>query len=223
MDSEEILLMSAGSMSEGDEPLTIYTVGHSNQMLESFLALLQRHGIQSLVDVRSAPYSRYVPHFNRSELEDVVERRKIRYLYLGDELGGRPPSDEFYDTDDRVLYYKVATAPFFLNGVERLLDKGAEYHTAIMCSEEDPTNCHRHLLIARVLSEQGTQVLHIRADDREQTEADLTHATQLTFSWDTPESGATEETEWKSIRPVSRRRLPNSTLSRSDEWGSDDY
>jgi hypothetical protein len=78
MDSEEILVMSAGSMAEGNEPLTFYAVGHSNQSLESFLALLQRHGIQSLVDVRSAPYSRYVPHFNRLELEDTVERRKIR-------------------------------------------------------------------------------------------------------------------------------------------------
>jgi uncharacterized protein (DUF488 family) len=215
--------MSAGSISEGEEPLTIYTVGHSNQSLGSFLALLQRHGIQSLVDVRSAPYSRYVPHFNRPELEDAVERQNIRYLSLGDVLGGRPPGDEFYDVDDHVLYYRVATAPFFLNGLERLVDEGGEYRAAIMCSEEDPINCHRHLLIARVLSEQGVRVVHIRADDREQMESDLRLAQQLTFSWDAPDSTAREETEWKSIRPVSRRRLPNSSSSRSDEWESNDF
>ncbi|HEX9056240.1 MAG TPA: DUF488 domain-containing protein [Ktedonobacterales bacterium] len=200
-------------------PLTIYSIGHSNQSLRSFIALLQRHGIQSLLDVRSAPYSRYVPHFNRPELEDAVERQGIRYIYLGDELGGRPLGDEFYDAQDHVLYAHVANAPFFLRGLERLVDEGSEYRAAIMCSEEDPTNCHRHLLIARVLESQEVQVLHIRGDDREQTEEDLKPAPTL---WDAEPSSAEEESEWKSIRPVSRRRLPSSSSSRSDEWGSDD-
>lgn len=202
------------------EPLTIYSIGHSNQSLESFIALLRRHGIKSLVDVRSTPYSRYVPHFNRPELKDALDPQGIRYLYLGDELGGRPPGDEFYDTQDHVLYSRVARAPFFLRGLERLVDEGAEYRAAIMCSEEDPTNCHRHLLIARVLEGQGVHVAHIRADDREQTEGDLKPAPTL---WDAVPSAAEEESEWKSIRPVSRRRLPSSSSSHSDEWGSDDF
>lgn len=205
---------------EEAKPLTVYTVGHSNQSLERFLALLQRHGIESLVDVRSAPYSRYVPHFNRPELEDAVERRKIRYVYLGDELGGRPPGDEFYDAQDHVLYSRVSRTPFFLRGLEHLIDEGAVYRAAIMCSEEDPTNCHRHLLIARVLETQDVRVLHIRGDGREQTEEDLKPAATL---WDAEPTSAEEESEWKSIRPVSRRRLPSSSSSRSDEWGSDDF
>lgn len=211
--------MSADA-SDPDQPLTIYSVGHSNQLCENFIALLQRHGIASLVDVRSAPYSRYVPHFNRPELEDAVERRGIRYLYLGDELGGRPPGDEYYDALDHVLYSRVARAPFFLRGIERLVDEGAEYRAAMMCSEEDPTNCHRHLLIARVLEIQGVRVVHIRGDDREQTEEDLKPAPTL---WDAEPSSAEEAAEWKSIRPVSRRRLPSSSSSHSDEWGSDDF
>lgn len=213
--------MTSDSQPEDDQMVTIYSVGHSNQSLASFLAVLQRHGIQSLVDVRSAPYSRYVPHFNRPELEDAVERRGIRYVYLGDELGGRPPGDEFYDEDDRVLYYRAARAPFFLHGLSKLIDEGGVYRTAIMCSEEDPTNCHRHLLIARVLETQDVRVLHIRGDGREQTEEDLKPAPTL---WDVaPPSAEEEESEWKSIRPVSRRRLPSSSSSRSDEWGSDDF
>ena len=103
-----------------EEPLTIYSVGHSNQSQDLFIALLQRHRIQSLVDVRSAPYSRYVPHFNRPDLEEAVERRGVRYVYLGEELGGRPPTDDFYDAEDHVLYSRVAVAPFFLRGLERL-------------------------------------------------------------------------------------------------------
>lgn len=208
-------------LDEESQPLVVYTVGHSNVALEAFLALLARHGIQSLVDVRSAPYSRYVPHFNRFELEDAVERRGVRYVYLGDELGGRPAGDEYYDEQDHVLYSRVARAAFFLRGLERLTDEGALYRAAIMCSEEDPINCHRHLLIARVLERQGVRVLHIRANDDEQTEDDLKLPPTL---WDAESlSAEEEETTWKSIRPVSRKRLPNSSSNPSDEWGSDDF
>ncbi|HEU0027599.1 MAG TPA: DUF488 domain-containing protein [Ktedonobacterales bacterium] len=203
-----------------EEPLTIYSVGHSNQSQAQFIALLQRHHIQSLVDVRSAPYSRYVPHFNRPELEEAVERQGIRYLYLGEELGGRPPTDDFYDAEDHVLYSRVAVAPFFRGGLERLKDEAAEYRAAIMCSEEDPTNCHRHLLIARVLDQQGVRVLHIRGDDREQTEDDLRPQPSL---WDGALSPAEEEAQWKSIRSVSRRNQPRNSSRPSDEWESSDF
>lgn len=130
--------MGASQPDSPEEQVTVFTVGHSNIPQARFIALLQRHGIQSLVDVRSAPYSRYVPHFNRPELEDAVDRAKIRYLYMGDTLGGRPPTDDFYDAESHVLYSRVAVAPFFLDGLERLKDEAAIYRTAIMCSEEDP-------------------------------------------------------------------------------------
>lgn len=212
--------MDANQAPAPEEPLTVYSIGHSNQSLDQFIALLQRHHIQSLVDVRSAPYSRYVPHFNRPELEDAVERRGVRYLYLGEELGGRPPTDDFYDAEDRVLYSRVAVAPFFLRGLERLTDEAALYRAAIMCSEEDPTNCHRHLLIARVLDKQGVRVLHIRGDDREQTEVDLRPPPSL---WDDALSPAEEEAQWKSIRSVSRKNQPKNSSKSSEEWESSDF
>ncbi len=214
--------MGADSQAEPDTAVTIYSVGHSNQPRDAFIALLQRHGIQSLVDVRSAPYSRYVPHFNRPELEYVVERAGMRYLYLGDELGGRPPGDEFYDDEGYVLYYRAARAPFFLHGLERLTDEGALYRTAVMCSEEDPTNCHRRLLIARVLEERGVSVLHIRGDDRIQTADDFRHDQQLSL-WDVPGDATSEESEWKSIRPVSRRKPQSNSSSLFDESGFDGF
>lgn len=205
---------------EKDEIITLYTVGHSNRSLTEFLELLQRHGIESLVDVRSAPYSRYVTHFNRAELEYSVESHKIRYTYLGAELGGRPPGDEFYDDNDHVLYYRVARAPFFREGIEKLVEEGAVYHTAFMCSEEDPMNCHRRLLIARVLLDEGVRVIHLRGDDSEQIEQGKT--VTAPSLWDAMEPGEREETEWKSIRPVSRRKPPSSSLSQSALWESDD-
>lgn len=205
-----------------DTAITIYSIGHSNQPQDAFIALLQRHGIQSLVDVRSAPYSRYVPHFNRPELEYAVERAGIRYLYFGDELGGRPPGDEFYDSEGYVLYYRAARAPFFLRGLERLTDEGALYRTAVMCSEEDPTNCHRRLLIGRVLEEQHVSVLHIRGDDRIQTADDFRRDQQLSL-WDDPNTTASEESEWKSIRPVSQKRPQSSSSNPYDESGFEGY
>lgn len=216
-----------------NDTLTVYTVGHSNIPQERFIALLQHHGLQSLVDVRSAPYSRYVPHFNRAELEDAVERLGIRYLYLGEELGGRPPTDDYYDAESHVLYGRVAVARYFLDGLEKLKDEAGVYKAAIMCSEEDPTNCHRHLLIARVLDSQGVRVLHIRGDGREQTEDDLRPeqpaAVQLdlfgmaTESADSTATSEGEDATWRSIRPVSRREQPKSSSRPSDEWESSDF
>ena len=213
--------MDADTKPGAGETITLYTIGHSNRSLTAFLELLERHGIESLVDVRSAPYSRYVTHFNRADLEYSVESHKIRYTYLGAELGGRPPGDEFYDEHDHVLYYRVAQAPFFRGGIEKLIEEGAVYRTAFMCSEEDPTNCHRRLLIARVLIDEGVRVLHIRGDDSEQVEQGTT--VSAPSLWAAIDPDASEESEWKSIRPVSRRRAPNNSLSQSALWESDDF
>lgn len=213
--------MDADTKPGAGETITLYTIGHSNRSLTAFLELLERHGIESLVDVRSAPYSRYVTHFNRADLEYSVESHKIRYTYLGAELGGRPPGDEFYDEHDHVLYYRVAQAPFFRGGIEKLIEEGAVYRTAFMCSEEDPTNCHRRLLIARVLMDEGVRVIHIRGDDSEQVEQGMT--VTAPSLWAAIDPDASEELEWKSIRPVSRRRAPNNSLSQSALWESDDF
>jgi uncharacterized protein (DUF488 family) len=213
--------LNADQQPTPDAGVTIYSVGHSNIPLADFIALLQRHGIATLADVRSAPYSRYVPHFNRPELEYALGRAGIRYVYLGEELGGRPPGDEFYDDEGYVLYYRVARAPFFTRGLARLLEEGARQPTAMMCGEEDPTNCHRRLLVARVLAERGAPTLHIRGDDRIQTADDFRQGRQLSL-WDDPADTASEERAWTSIRPVSRRRPPNSSSSLFDGLESDD-
>ncbi len=213
--------MSLDPNQEANETVTIYTVGHSNHSIADFLSLLKRHSIASLVDVRSAPYSRYAPQFNRSDLEYSVEAQNIRYTFMGDELGGRPPGDDFYDQNDHVLYYLVAKAPFFRRGLDRLVEEGSLYRTAIMCSEEDPADCHRRLLIARVLLEEGVSVVHIRADDTEHIEREMT--LRKPTLWGAIDSNEQEETEWKSIRPVSRKRPQNNSSNQFDLWGSDDF
>ena len=209
-----------------DEPLVIYSVGHSNQSLEKFLALLEAHHIALLVDVRSSPFSRYVTYFNRPELEYAVEHRSIGYRFMGQELGGRPEGTQFYDDEGYVLYYRVAEAGFFLNGLKRLEQAATDQRVAIMCSEEDPTNCHRRLLIGRVLRERGVLLRHIRGDGRLQDDAELaaseqpTHQAQLSL-WGEPEAEEVQVEAWKSIRPVSPRKAPpnSSRVSDAPEYG----
>src|SRR5712692_1311048 len=88
---------------ENSQPLTIFSLGHSNQSMETFFALLRQHEIEVLVDVRSSPYSKYVPHFNSNALAAAAEQAEIKYIFMGQELGGRPDEDEFYDINGDVF------------------------------------------------------------------------------------------------------------------------
>lgn len=197
--------------------LVIYTVGHSNVSQEAFIALLEQHGIEVLVDVRSAPYSKYVPHFNGDALKQAVVRAGVKYLYLGGELGGRPREREFYDTKGHVRYDLIAESPEFREGIERLLRGIQEHRVAIMCNEEDPHECHRRLLVGRVLTARGVAVRHIRGDGCVQAEADLAEAERKEAPADVQQEFGfvtKEKPEWKSTRSVSQARPPKFSSGR---------
>jgi uncharacterized protein (DUF488 family) len=191
----------------------LFTVGHSNHPQDVFVGLLKRHEIQVLVDVRSYPYSRYVPHFNKEELSSALRAEGINYLYMGKELGGRPEEEEFYDEDGHVLYTRRAESPVFLGGIERLEKGIRQFRVAILCSEENPSVCHRHLLICRVMAQRGTKIRHIRGDGTIQFDADLpTPAKGQRSLFDLPGNST-----WKSLLSVSRRKQPNNCLDFSDD------
>lgn len=142
----------------------VYTIGHSNHALESFIELLRKHGIDEVIDVRSSPYSRYNPHFNYNALEMALEAAGIEYTFLGGELGGRPSDRSCYDADGRVLYDRLAETDLFQDGISYVTRHADEYRAALMCSEKDPLDCHRALLIAGTLADRGVDVEHILAD-----------------------------------------------------------
>lgn len=185
-----------------DDGPHIYTVGHSNQEFATFLALLKGHGIAVLVDVRSAPYSTYAPQFDKRALDAAITSAGLTYLYLGTELGGRPEGNEFYDSDGRVVYSRVETAPLFLHGIERLLKGIQTYRIALVCSEENPSGCHRRLLIAHVLTARGVQVWHIRGDGSVQHDDELGDTQAQQDSGQLPLFPGEEVHERKSIRSV---------------------
>jgi uncharacterized protein (DUF488 family) len=156
--------------------LKLFTIGHSNHSLEKFIRLLDDNGIMTLVDIRSAPHSRYNPQFNKENLEMALPQHDIQYAFAGKFLGGRPKDplcyknrqmpDEGADYLHEVDYPEVMKREWFIKGVERLLELADEQTTAIMCSEENPAECHRHHLIAKYLMAQRSdvKVMHIRGD-----------------------------------------------------------
>lgn len=136
---------------------TLYTIGHSNHPQEVFPALLHEHEIELVVDVRSSPYSRYVPHANRETLAQTLEHAGISYKWMGDRLGGKP---EGYVAD----YDELRASPSFQEGVTALLALAATRRTALMCAEGDHRLCHRYKLITPALLVRGARVLHIQPD-----------------------------------------------------------
>ena len=144
----------------------IYTIGHSNHTPDAFLERLRRHGVTAVADVRSQPYSRRFPDYNRETLRDWLRRAGIAYVFLGRELGGRSDDPAHYDAEGRVDYERVAAGPRFREGLERLRRGMADYRIALLCAEREPLDCHRALLIAPRLQDLGVEVGHILADGR---------------------------------------------------------
>lgn len=155
---------------------TLYTIGHSNHPISRFLALLKNAGITTLIDVRTSPYSRYASQYNRDALEPALKEAQIRYIFAGKALGGRPSDPACYKQGDvptgdadylhEVDYRAVMTRDWFQTGATRLMEYAAAGSTAIMCSEEDPADCHRHHLVATYLLEHLPEIVivHIRSD-----------------------------------------------------------
>src|SRR5207253_4760547 len=126
--------------------------------------------VDLVVDTRSHPVSRHVPHFDMPELRILLRRAGLRYVYMGHELGGRPEDRRMYDPEGYVLYWRVAATPDFQRGIARILHMAHHDKLAILCSEEDPIGCHRRLLVGRVLEEKGLRINHVRGDGRIESE-----------------------------------------------------
>lgn len=133
---------------------------------EPLVGLLRTHAIDTVIDVRSSPYSRFVPHCNRESLAALLTAHGLAYVWAGEALGGRPADASCYHGGEvkigKVDYAQVAQRPWFQRGLHTLMATAAGQRAALLCSEEDPRRCHRHKLIAHALRDQGVRVLHIR-------------------------------------------------------------
>lgn len=143
----------------------VYTIGHSNHTTERFVSLLRQHGITAVVDVRSVPYSRLHPQFDRKSLSRDLKEHGIDYVFLGRELGGRSDDPACYE-NGRVRYQLLAQTKTFQEGLERVCTGSENHRISLMCAEREPLECHRTLLISRELERLGIKVVHIHADGR---------------------------------------------------------
>ncbi len=147
----------------------VLTIGHSNHGYANFLELLRGAGAEAVVDVRSVPYSRRVPHFNGKSLQLALPQADIEYHYLGQRLGGRPLHPHLY-RNGRADYERMAEQPDFLQGLEAVEALGRSRIPALMCAERDPLDCHRCLLVARSLAARGATLAHVLANGSTQSQ-----------------------------------------------------
>jgi uncharacterized protein (DUF488 family) len=143
------------------ECVPIYTIGYGNHSIEEIINLLFRYHIEYVIDVRSQPYSRYSPEFSKKELENHLQQQNIRYLFMGDSLGGRPADETCY-VNGKVDYSRVCTKAFYPQGIQRLRTAWEkQLRVALLCAEVKPQECHRSKLIGNTLVEQHIAVAHI--------------------------------------------------------------
>ncbi len=201
---------------------SIFTIGHSNHSVEELIALLRMHGVDEVVDVRSAPYSRYTTQFNLSHLETALESAGIGYVFLGAELGGRPSDSSYYDANGRVLYERLANADMFEDGLAYLIRNADERRIALMCTEKEPLDCHRTLLIARTLVERDLIVEHILADgtleDHNATMSRLVEALKMPLYGDLFRSRSEVVADALMIQEKKVAYVTNSPQNTETEW-----
>ena len=203
--------------------LTLYTIGHSNHPIEYFLEILHRHKIEVIVDVRSSPYSKHAPQYYKELLQKSLLEVGVKYIFLGDAMGGMPNNREFYDDQGYVLYDRIAQTSKFKEGAERIVSGIKDYMVALLCGEEDPTNCHRRLLIASVLQDNGVKIRHIRGDGKIESEETVSKREHFRKTKGQMSLFKDEEKkEWKSTQSVLLKKEQKNSSESSNNMESND-
>ena len=157
-------------MEKTTDTIPIYTIGYGSRSIAEFIDVLKQYEIAYLIDVRSVPHSGYKPEFSKKPLGNELEQHGIRYVYMGDMLGGKPDDETCY-VNGMVDYEKVKTTEFFQRGIERLHSAfSQQQRVALMCSEGKPEHCHRCKLIGATLTTQDLPVVHIDENSEQITQ-----------------------------------------------------
>jgi len=142
---------------------SLYTIGYSCFTVEEFCEALKKYKITALVDVRSQPFSKFKPEFNKDNLKLLLNNSGIEYVFLGKELGARTDAPEC-KTNGKVSYCKLAEHKDFKDGLQRVNNGMEKFQIAIMCAEKDPITCHRTILICRNFKSENLLIKHILED-----------------------------------------------------------
>ena len=164
---------------------TIFTIGHSSLGIIEFIQLLLANQIEFLVDVRSTPYSKLYPHFNRNPLEVSLMKNSIKYLFLGDSLGGRSNNVNDF-SKGRIMYKKIAEKEEYMSSINTIIQNSSKYRIVLMCSEKEPLECHRTLLISRSIETLMVKILHIQRDGQIESQTETIQRLLKIWKLDTP-------------------------------------
>jgi uncharacterized protein (DUF488 family) len=208
--------MTRAELSPWGEDTWVFTIGHSNLEFEDFLARLRNYDIERVLDVRSQPVSRYTPHFSHQPLAHALEQHGVGYVFMGDTLGGRPADTRYYDEAGFVRYDLLSESDDFAKGLAGLQEEAERASVALLCAEEDPARCHRHLLVARALAGQGLpreRILHIRSSGDPLPDSEIGIQGGLFGG----------EGEWKSPQSVLHKVQPSTSSAGSRPPESNDW
>ncbi len=190
--------------------MDLFTIGHSNYEIETFISLLKKHEVNAVADVRSHPYSRFMPHFDRNSLQEILAKENIHYVFLGKELGARSDDLQCY-IDGKAVYEKIAATARFQKGIERILKGLLKHRISLMCAEKDPLTCHRAILVCQHIRHPDLNINHILKG------GDLESHIQLEERMLT-KHGLTEFTEYREEQlQLSLFEQPKSILPTKDE------
>jgi len=200
--------------------LSCYSIGHSNHSIETFVRMLLAHSVNCIVDVRSAPYSRRHPQFNRESIKTDLQLADIRYLYLGDSLGARHSKPSVLTPEGRVDFSRVRLLPAFQAGIDRVISgiqKGLRI--ALMCAERDPFDCHRFVLVSRELAGRMVRVEHILSPGQTVSQEQLEKHLLQKYGLNHYQPGLFEQPKQKNELLAQAYELRSSAIAYSIEAG----
>ena len=155
----------------------VYTIGYGGRPVDEIVQQLREHEIEYLIDVRSAPYSRFQPEFSRVTLARLIREAGLKYGFMGDQLGGRPKDPDCYDNSRRLIYKRVRAMPFFEAGIARITEAcDLGYSLCLICAEANPERCHRAAMIGVALQEAGVEVVHLLKDGSTKSQQEVMFA-----------------------------------------------
>ncbi|MFV9689917.1 MAG: DUF488 family protein [Desulfobacteria bacterium] len=184
----------------------IFTIGYSTFSVDGFIETLNSNNITAIADVRSSPYSRFRPEFNRENLKQILLRNNIAYVFLGEECGARINAPECY-INGKADYHLIANHPKFQEGLRRIREGLKRYRIALMCAEKDPITCHRTILICRQLRSKDIRIQHIMANDSVEDHAESEKRLMRLFKLDHPNLFITEATSLEDAYDRQGRKI----------------
>ena len=154
---------------------TLFTIGHSNHSLENFKKILSDNNIHYVLDVRSIPRARFVPHFNEKQLSHYLNSINVNYANMGKYFGARQTKKEYYSQEGYLDFELFRESDLFQIGLNTTLKLLENSNVLLLCMERDPIDCHRAIMVGRGFELSRIKVNHILFDSTIITQDELNH------------------------------------------------